>query len=496
VNTKQLRQKILDLAIRGKLVPQDPNDEPASVLLERIRAEKEKLIKAEKIKRDKRDSAIFRDTDKSHYGQFEIPNSWAWAQVVEIATLKSGGQYQICDSPDAYLYVKVAEMNSAENKNEITTSSMRCICKQNELIPQNSIIFPKRGGAILTNKKRLCIRQPIAIDSNTMAMIPIPEISLHYLKLWLDSFDLSSLWTGNVVPQINNQDIYPLFVPIPPFPEQRRLVAAIESAFAVIDEIERNKSDLQSAVTAAKSKILSLAIRGKLVPQDPNDEPASVLLERIRAEREKLVKAGKIKRAKGESIIIRGDDNSYYANLPGSWVVCRLGDIFNIVSARRVHQSDWRTSGIPFYRTREVVILAEKNYVKNELFISEKLYSEFALSGIPQKNDIMLTAVGTIGKSYVVKENDTFYYKDASVLCLENFSNINARFISYLFKSNYMHEQMHEHSKGTTVDTITIVKANMYFIPLPPLQEQYRIVTAIEASFEQLDNITVTLSQN
>ena len=226
-----------------------------------------------------------------------------------------------------------------------------------------------------------------------------------------------------------------------------------------------------------RQKILDLAIRGKLVPQDPNDEPASVLLERIRAEKEQLIKEGKIKRSKKSA----ATDKSHYENvpfeIPESWCWTTLGELFDIVSAKRVLQSDWQRTGIPFYRAREIVRLSYEGYVDNDLFITEEHYNNLKKSyGVPEPSDIMLSAVGTIGRAYVVRNNDVFYYKDASVLCLRNVYHLNSEFIKWILSSDLLQNQMYENSKGTTVDTITIEKANSYFLPLPPIDEQYRIV--------------------
>ena len=226
-----------------------------------------------------------------------------------------------------------------------------------------------------------------------------------------------------------------------------------------------------------RQKILDLAIRGKLVSQDPNDEPASVLLERIRAEKEQLIKEGKIKRSKRSA----STDKSHYENppfeIPESWCWTTLGELFDIVSAKRVLQSDWQRTGIPFYRAREIVRLSCEGYVDNDLFITEEHYNNLKkVFGVPEPSDIMLSAVGTIGRAYVVRNNDVFYYKDASVLCLRNVYHLNSEFIKWILSSDLLQNQMYENSKGTTVDTITIEKANSYFLPLPPIDEQYRIV--------------------
>ena len=169
-------------------------------------------------------------------------------------------------------------------------------------------------------------------------------------------------------------------------------------------------------------------------------------------------------------------DDEITFEIPDSWCWCRLRSIVNIVSARRVHQSDWRSEGVPFYRAREIGTLADTGFVANELYITEELYSEFSSSGVPHPGDLMVTAVGTLGKTYIVKEGDRFYYKDASVICFENFGEVNPEYLRLLMSSPYMEDQIKQNSAGTTVGTITIVKANDYLIPLPPLTEQQRII--------------------
>ena len=248
-----------------------------------------------------------------------------------------------------------------------------------------------------------------------------------------------------------------------------------------------------------KKSILQYAVQGKLVPQDPTDEPASVLLECIRAEKEHLIKSGKIKRDKHESVIFRRD-NSYYERvdgierciddeipfeIPDSWEWVRLKNIVNVVSARRVHQSDWKESGVPFYRAREIAKLADDGYVDNELFISENLYNEFSKSGAPQSGDLMVTAVGTLGKVYIVQQTDKFYYKDASVICFMNFGKLNPEYLKLIMMSPFMVSAIKDHSTGTTVGTITLVTANEYLVPVPPFLEQTRIV----AHFQKLNHL-------
>ena len=260
---------------------------------------------------------------------------------------------------------------------------------------------------------------------------------------------------------------------------------------------------------ALREKVLDLAIRGKLVPQDPNDEPASVLLERIRAQKQQMVKDGKLKAKdiKDDSIIFVGEDNLHYEKfadgtvkciedeipfeIPEGWMWCRLKDLFNVCSAKRVLQSEWKKEGIPFYRAREIVKLSNYGYVDNDLFISLEHYEALKKTyGVPQAGDLMITGVGTIGKVYIVQENDTFYYKDASVLCFENlYGAIIPEYARIMIDSPLLQEQIHSKTYGNTVDTITISTANEYLCVLPPINEQQKVVDVVKSVLEVTDVI-------
>jgi len=251
-----------------------------------------------------------------------------------------------------------------------------------------------------------------------------------------------------------------------------RIISEVDKWFALIDTLETEKEDLQTFIAQTKSKILDLAIHGKLVPQDLNDEPAIELLKRINPK-------------------FTPCDNAHYPfDVPNNWTTCQLGNIYNIVSAKRVHKSEWQHYGIPFYRAREIVKLSENGKVNNDLFITKEHYNDLKKKyGVPKPTDIMISAVGTIGKTYIVKADDVFYYKDASVICLQNINDLYSPYISILLSSHFLQEQIFAQSKGTTVDTITIEKANSYMIPFPPIKEQQRIVAKIEELFAVLDEI-------
>lgn len=253
---KKLRQRILQESIEGKLTTdwraENPDIEPANELLKRIAAEKTHLI-SEKIIKPQKLPPLISEEEKP----FNLPAGWAWCRFKDIANLKSGNQYKYASSSNGVLYVKVGDMNIEGNEIEITTSSIifdEKQVKQADLVSANSVIFPKRGGAIATNKRRLVLNERVLIDSNTMAVTPSGIIDFSYFKLWFDNVDLSSLGNDSVVPQVNNKDIYPLLVPLPPLPEQKAIVAKVAKLLSLYDQladqISQNKAHAEQLMQA------------------------------------------------------------------------------------------------------------------------------------------------------------------------------------------------------------------------------------------------------
>ncbi len=473
MDTKKLRQKILDLAIRGKLVPQNPNDEPASVLLERIQAEKERLIKEGKIKRGKKS-----DTAEIE-APFEVPESWKWMTIGDVCETCLGkmlDKQKNLGQPQLYLR-NVNVRWGAFDLSDLLQMPFEDDENERYSICYNDLVVCEGGEpgrcAIWKSKKTIKFQKALHRIRCYNGVLN------QYLQIILDLYSqngtLEKYFTGSTIKHLTGDSLNSIIFPLPTFPEQQRIANEVERWFAVIDELESNEGDLLKAIDQAKSKILDLAIHGKLVPQDPNDEPAIELLKRINPKFEAC------------------EDVPY--DIPESWVLCNLGVLYNIVSAKRVHKSDWKHKGIPFYRAREIVKLADEGHVDNVLFISESHYEEMKTKyGVPNPTDIMMSAVGTIGRTYEVKESDIFYYKDASVLCLQNVNSLYSPYICLLLSSQFLQDQMFAHSKGTTVDTITIEKANSYVIPLPPIAEQHRIVAKIEELFAVLDSINESLA--
>ena len=222
----------------------------------------------------------------------------------------------------------------------------------------------------------------------------------------------------------------------------------------------------------------------EVVDEIYENETAEELYERIQREKERLISEGKLKKQKKLPEI---SEDEIPFEIPKSWKWVRLGEVFNIISAKRVYQSDWKNNGIPFYRAREIAKLSVDGFVENELFISQELYDKLSKLGIPSPGDLMVTAVGTLGKTYVVQKNDKFYYKDASVICLQNYAKLDAKYMRYVMHSEIMKNQIENNSKGTTVATLTIIKMGKYIFTLPPLSEQKRISELIDRLFEKLD---------
>ena len=520
MTAQQLKNSILQMAVQGKLVPQDPSDEPASVLLERIKAEKQELIKAGKIKKDKKSSEIFRGAsrnlpytyceqigkeirDISDEIPFEIPDSWEWIRFASIIELQSGQDL----TSDKY--------NANENGLPYITGASN-IENGNVIInrwTEHGRAFAFKGDILLTCKgtvgtMAILQQEQVHIARQIMGIRPYAGADTDYVKLVLETLvERLKAAAKSMIPGIARDDVLFSLMPLPPLEEQHRIVAKIEELLPYIERYGKAEEHLTALNNtfpeALKKSILQEAVRGKLIPQNPDDEPASVLLERIRAEKQALIKAGKIKRDKHESVIVTRDKIPYEiidgkerciadevpVELPERWGWCRLKSIINAVSARRVHQSDWKNSGIPFYRAREIAKLAENGYVDNELFISEELFAEYAQSGVPKSGDLMVTAVGTLGKTYIVRDTDKFYYKDASVICFENYGKLCSEYLRYLMMSPYMETVIKDNSSGTTVGTITLVRANEYLIPLPPLAEQKRIVEKIKELMQYCDKL-------
>lgn len=364
---KKLRELILELAVRGKLVPQDPNDEPASELLKRIAAEKAELVKQGKIKKQKPLPEISEDEKP-----FELPEGWEWQRLIELGSWAIGSGFPTsiqgitCED---ILMCKVSDMNLQGNEKFIkvtnnTISEESAIQRKINVSEPGTVIFPKIGGAIATNKRRILVKKT-AIDNNCLGIRPFERINLEWFFLILNVIDMAKYQSGTSMPAINQSVIGNIVIALPSECMQARIVAKVEELMFLCDQLEqrsltsldahqqlvetllatltdsKNAEELaenwarisqcfdmlfttEASIDGLKQTILQLAVMGKLVPQDPNDEPASELLKRIEQEKAQLVKEGKIKKQKPLPPV---SDEEKPFELPKGWEWCRLGDI-------------------------------------------------------------------------------------------------------------------------------------------------------------------------
>ena len=422
---------------------------------------------------------------------FEIPQGWEWCRMRDVIQLLSGRDLE----PSMY--------NSSQKGIPYITGASN-FNNENLIVnrwTQTPVTVSEEGDLLITCKGTIgtmafnnigsihIARQIMAIHSK--------DVDLHYLKLYFE-LNIGTLESqaNSMIPGISREVVLNSLVPIPPLQEQIKIVEKSNSLMPLVSKYSFAQGKLNLLNNVIKNKlektILQEAIKGKLVPQIAEEGTAQELFEQIKAEKQKLVKEGKLKKSTlNDSVIFRGDDNKYWEkkgttcecidedipfDIPKSWAWARLETILNTGSARRVHAKDWRQAGIPFYRAREIGKLADDGFVDNELYIDLSLYEDFSSSGVPLPNDLMITAVGTLGKVYIVKESDKFYYKDGSVLCLANKYGLCAEYLKMVIESPSFKGQYRQESQGTTVATLTMVRLQKYFIPLPPLQEQYRIV--------------------
>ena len=325
MDTKKLRQKILDLAIRGKLVPQDPNDEPASVLLERIRAEKERLIKEGKIKRSKKSASDTPHYENRQVGEanevpFEIPEIWEWCNVSDIFELNP--KNDVPDDTQSGFIPMACVDDGFGYAHSFETRPWGEIRKGYSHFQNGDIGIAKISPCFENRKSTIFYDLPNGIGAGTTELTVLRGHCVNiefYLYLFQSEwyiFEGTKEFKGVVGQQRVNKEIFTtLIIPLPPIEEQNRIVTEIKKWFSLIDTLETTKEDLQESIAQAKSKILDLAIHGKLVPQDPNDEPAIELLKRINPK-------------------FTPCDNAHYENVPTNWALARVEDIGQLLSGR------------------------------------------------------------------------------------------------------------------------------------------------------------------
>lgn len=451
METKKLRQKILDLAIHGKLVPQDPNDEPASILLERIRVEKERLIKEGKIKRTKKAAS-----DTPHYENevpFEVPESWEWQKLGDIGVWQSGAtpsrlnkEYYGGNIP----WLKTGDLNDGYIQEIPETITQKALEETSvKLNPAGSVLIAMYGATI---GKVGILTFPATTNQACCACVEYNGIEQMYLFYFLLSHkeEFIMLGGGGAQPNISKEKIVDTYIPIPPQFEQKRIINAIEQWFALIDTLESAKEDLQMSIAQAKSKILGLAIHGKLLPQDPNDEPAIELLKRINPK-------------------FTPCDNAHYENVPEGWTVCALEDIIDYEQPQAyiVQSTDYKSQ----YKTP--VLTAGKSFIigyTNEL--------EGVFTDLP----VIIFDDFTTDSKFV---DFPFKVKSSAMKILHVKEEVNIQYVCWFMSITRL--------IGDTHKRYWISEYSKLHIPIPPRKEQDRIINKVNELFQIIDNISAEL---
>ena len=450
MDTKKLRQKILDLAIRGKLVPQDPNDEPASVLLERIRAEKERLIKEGKIKRSKKDTS-----DTPHYENinFDVPSSWKVVTLSDIFFMHAGKAISATDI-------------SADNRGEYRYLCVGGNGKRGYVTSYNTdgphpIIG--RQGALCGNINYVdglfyATEHAVVVDT-------FCETNTWWAYYFLTQLNLNQYATATAQPGLSVNTIGDVQIPLPPYDEQKRIVTSVEQWFSLINTLENVKDDLQTTIAQTKSKILDLAIHGKLVPQDPNDEPAIELLRRINPK-------------------FTPCDNAHKRNdIPNSWIYTTLGSIFNHNTGKALNKSDSQEGQLlPYITTSNVYWNRFELAEIKEMYFKDSEIEKCTIT----KGDLLVCEGGDIGRSAVWP-----YEYD---MCIQNHihrlrakGDISHTFYLYVLILYKWTDKIH--GKGIGLQGLSSGLLDKLEIPLPPYKEQLRIVSKIEEIFAVFDEL-------
>ncbi|HCF93937.1 MAG TPA: restriction endonuclease [Verrucomicrobia bacterium] len=528
----KLRELILTLAMQGKLVEQDSNDPPASELLKEIKAEKQRLVKAGKIKKPKPLPPI-----KPEKVPYELPQGWEWVRLIEIGSwaLGSGLPHSIQgDTGQEILLCKVSDMNLLGNEKFIVTANNTVsekVVQQNKLniSDPGTIIFPKIGGAIATNKRRI-LQKKTVIDNNCLGITPASAMDLEWCYQLLLSFDFAKYQTGTSVPAISQGIIGEIVIGLPPASEQHRIVARIDQLMArceALEKLRKKREEKRLAVHAAainqlldptfrgfvpscetqdpfaflaqhfgelytvkenvaelRKAILQLAVMGRLVPQDPNDTPASELLKEIEAEKQRLVKAG----------IFRNNDDKLSNGsvcpfkLPQGWEWASVQQLGFVLGGKRLPKGHAYSESPTKYRYLTVTNMKNATIIDNDIkYISHETHEEIKKYVI-SRDDIYITIAGTIGAVGIIPEHcdGMNLTENASRLV---FFGCDKLFLVHLLSSGIVQDQFAVLTNKMAQPKLSLRSILSTGVPVPPLAEQHRIVARIDQLMALCDTL-------
>ena len=533
MNGKQLKNSILQWAIQGKLVPQDPNDEPASVLLEKIRAEKARLVKEGKIKKDKKESIIYRGEDNSYYEKFiltgevkciddeipfELPKGWEWCRLGTIFQTSSGTTPQ-SNNPLYYKdgdinWIRTTDLNNEILRNaEVKITEQACVDYKLKEVPINAVCIAMYGGAGTIGKHAL-IQFRTTINQSVCAIHPNIDCSSKFLHIFIQyqrPYWMDFAAGSRKDPNINQLIIQHCLFPLPPLAEQQRIVAKIEELMPLVEQYGKAQSELEALNSnireQLKKSILQYAIEGKLVPQCEKDGTAEGLLQEIQDEKQRLYAEGKLKKKDlTHSTIFRGEDNKYYEqvegesvditedipfDVPEGWVWCRLKSICSIFTGATFKKEDSRTDqkGIRILRGGNILPF-KITFNADDIFLSPNFVKENILL---QRNDIVtpaVTSLENIGKMARIKDNlvDVTVGGFVFILRLYYSSDWLSKYLLAVMSSPTIIEYMKSitNKSGQAFYNIGKERLGTTLLPIPPHCEQHRIVSQIEKIFSEI----------
>ena len=429
---------------------------------------------------------------------FEVPEGWAWCRFTSV-TVNRDSERKPISSANRTNVAKIYDYYGASGK----------IDKIDKFIFNEKLLLIGEDGANLVTRSK-----PIAffaegqywVNNHAHCIDSTDKLILEYLCLYINAISLEKYVTGSAQPKMTQDNMNSILIALPPYEEQKRLEFQVDHILKTVSTIENEKEDIVNYIVSAKSKILDLAIRGKLVPQDPNDEPASVLLERIRAEKEELIKVGKIKRDKKESIIFRGEDNSYYEtigkntvcideeipfDIPDRWTWCRLQSISSILTDGTHKTPEYSDSGYMFLSSKNVT--SGKIDWENVMYIPEYLHEELYGRLAPAKDDILLAKNGTTGVAAIVDHEEVFdiYVSLALIRIINNM--IFPEYILHTIGSSYIQNYFNSSLKGIGVPNLHLEHIRKTLIPIPTYTEQKLIAGKIKHILFKIDDISNAL---
>ena len=455
MDTKKLRQKILDLAIHGKLVPQDPNDEPASVLLERIRAEKERLVKEGKIKKSK----ASKTSDTPHYENvpFVVPSSWEWTTVNIISKSILYGVSESAKASGKYKLLRITDIqNNSVQWDSVPYTDFDENKANSYLLSDGDILFARTGATVGKSYLVQGLTEEAIYASYLIRVQTYDAVLPQYVKFYFESgyyweqIEQGSVGVGQ--PNVNGTILGNLHIPIPPIHEQCRIVSELSKWMVLIDVIEQGKADLQTVIKQTKSKILDLAIHGKLVPQNPADEPASELLKRINPASEITC------------------DNGHYQNLPGSWCVAPMGMLCSLSDGEK--------------QTGVERINLDVKYLRGERDAKTLTAGKFTPA-----NSLLILVDGE--NSGEVFRTPIEGYQGSTFKRLSIKDDMNTDYVLQVI--NLHRKTLRENKVGSAIPHLNKKLFKEIEVPIPPYKEQQRIVEAINLAFKHLDTIMESL---